>query len=725
MFDYWNRLPFIGRLLFTASMALLLAGAVMLFVSARQEAFEVRSDLESALVQELELLPTALAETVVIGDYATLKQSLERFVAQPLISSVEFQDAAGAHLASSDISHDAKAPDWFLSLFNFSDVKGRASIVVGGKNYGELTVTLTANDLSNRAWSRLKGHLGILFLAIVLDFIGIWLVLRQGLAPLKNLQAATHAIAAGNVDIHLNLAGSAELRGVIESFNAMAASVQASQEALRQSKEQLQLAINGVNDGIWDWNLLTNDVYYSPKWKEMLGYADFELPNIFATFEGLLHPDDKEQVTQIISSYLNDEIKSYSIESRFKHKDGSWRWILARGMALRDEQGRPYRMLGSHTDMTERKQLQEDLRNKVNFIDAILQSAGSLIVAIGRDGAIVQFNKAAEDFTGYTFSEVAGQPFFWSRFLLPEQQSGVTKVFESALSGNIKKRYENYWVSRDGEKRLFDWSNAVVNDNEGQMQFLITIGADITERKLHEEDLKRSNDELEQFSYSISHDMRQPLRMISSYMQLLESSLAGGLDDSTREYFSFAIEGAKRMDKMMLGLLEYSRIGRKGEPSSWVESRQLLDDALLFLRPAVSEVNAQVRIEGEWPRVYVSEDEILRLLQNLISNALKFRTAARTPDVLVTSVIDSKAWHVCVSDNGIGIMPDQIGRLFHVFQRLHARSEYEGTGVGLALCRKIAEHHNGSIHAESDGEGYGSRFCVDLNVPHEIAKSGT
>jgi light-regulated signal transduction histidine kinase (bacteriophytochrome) len=230
-----------------------------------------------------------------------------------------------------------------------------------------------------------------------------------------------------------------------------------------------------------------------------------------------------------------------------------------------------------------------------------------------------------------------------------------------------------------------------------------------------EEDLKRSNADLEQFGYTISHDMRQPLRMISSYLQLIETDLAADrLDDEQRRYFQFAIDGAKRLDAMLTGLLDYSRVGRKGEPRARIESRAVLDEALLFLQPAIEESGAKVRVEGEWPGISANPDEMLRLLQNLIGNALKFRAGDRAPEVSVTSGIAGDDWRVRIADNGIGISPGQIGQLFKIFQRLQSRTAYEGTGIGLALCRKIVEHHGGRIRVESAGEGRGATFTFEM-----------
>jgi signal transduction histidine kinase/uncharacterized membrane protein affecting hemolysin expression len=239
---------------------------------------------------------------------------------------------------------------------------------------------------------------------------------------------------------------------------------------------------------------------------------------------------------------------------------------------------------------------------------------------------------------------------------------------------------------------------------------------DITASKDHEDNLQRSNAELEQFSYAVSHDMRQPLRMISSYLQLIEMTLGDQLDAEKRSFFKFAVEGAKRIDHMLVALLEFSRIGRKGEPPIWIDSQIIRDEALQFLQPNLSEAHANISVTGDWPRIFVGRDEILRLLQNLIANAVKYRVAGRTPEILIHSEIINNEWHLSVSDNGIGIIPDQISRLFKVFQRLQTRDAYEGTGIGLALCRKIVEHHKGHIWVESLGEGFGSQFYVTLPV---------
>ncbi len=357
------------------------------------------------------------------------------------------------------------------------------------------------------------------------------------------------------------------------------------------------------------------------------------------------------------------------------------------------------------------------LRKSDVSMRAILDNSPYMVWLKDTEGRYVKVNKAYVDYVRRKDAQqVIGKTDFdlWPKELAGKYRADDAKVIAS------REQLHTEDPSLDGD--MVHWVETFktpVIDENGNVLGTTGFARDITERKEFEAELKRSNAELEQFSYAVSHDMRQPLRMISSYLQLLERSLAGQLDNEKRDYFNFAIEGAKRIDQMLVALLEYSRIGRMGEPPTWIDSRAALDEALQFLQPTITEAQAKLNIVGEWPPILVSHDEILRLLQNLIGNAVKYRIAGRTPEITVTSETSKNEWRLCVADNGVGIIPDQIKRLFQVFQRLQSREAYEGTGIGLALCRKIAEHHKGRIWAESAGEGKGSRFCVVLPVPQE------
>lgn len=242
----------------------------------------------------------------------------------------------------------------------------------------------------------------------------------------------------------------------------------------------------------------------------------------------------------------------------------------------------------------------------------------------------------------------------------------------------------------------------------------LAVTRDITDRKKSEQALKRSNADLERFAYSVSHDMRQPLRAVSGHLQLLQRSMKDKLDEDERENMAFALEGARRMDSMIVSLLDYSRVGRKTESKQWMSSRVSLDEAVGFLEAVIGETKAEVVSRGDWPQVFASRDELTRLFQNLIGNAIKFRDPGQSARIEIDSSVQGETWRVAVRDHGVGIDPQQIDRLFQFFSRLQSRSRFEGTGMGLALCRRIVEHHDGRIWAESEGEGKGSVFIFEL-----------
>lgn len=235
----WDRLPFIGRLLLTASFALLVAGLVMLLVSAREEARDIREDLAAEMDGELLTLPAALAEVVVIGDFSSIQQALDRIVQRPHVYSAAYTDRAGGSLKSEDRPRPGRAPAWFESAMDVHNQTGRAEVAVGGRVYGELSLVLNARDRADRAWDRLLHHLAILLLAVGLDFLGIWLILRGGLAPLQRLEQGAYALAAGRLDTRLKAEGGPEMRHLIQAFNRMAQATQESQRALARSNAEL------------------------------------------------------------------------------------------------------------------------------------------------------------------------------------------------------------------------------------------------------------------------------------------------------------------------------------------------------------------------------------------------------------------------------------------------------------------------------------------------------
>ena len=253
----------------------------------------------------------------------------------------------------------------------------------------------------------------------------------------------------------------------------------------------------------------------------------------------------------------------------------------------------------------------------------------------------------------------------------------------------------------------------------------VTTYTDVTERTQHQailreqadkmaelvEDLQRSNAELEQFAYVASHDLQEPLRMVASYCQLLQRRYNDALDQDANEFIGFAVDGAERMQQLINALLSYSRVGRSDRPRRPVNLQEAAEIARRDLQKAIEEAGATVDIEG-LPQVFGDGVDLRQLLQNLMANAIKFRADA-PPKVRLTATRDGNAWTIAVADNGIGIEPEYAERIFLIFQRLHSREAYPGTGIGLSVCKKIVERHGGQLRVESDGKS-GSTFLFTL-----------
>jgi len=228
------------------------------------------------------------------------------------------------------------------------------------------------------------------------------------------------------------------------------------------------------------------------------------------------------------------------------------------------------------------------------------------------------------------------------------------------------------------------------------------------------QDLERSNKELEQYAYVASHDLRQPLRMVSSYLTLIERKLGDDLSGEVKTFIGFAVDGARKMDVLIHDLLEYSRIGKSGIELRTVALTKVVEETLFSLQESIEAANAEVTVADRLPAVVGNPVELGRLFQNLLGNALKYKAPERPPRIDIGWKEEGSGWIVWIRDNGIGIDPKHQERAFGIFQRLVSKEVYEGTGIGLAVCRKIVERHGGRIWVESAGEGQGCCFFFTL-----------
>jgi PAS domain S-box-containing protein len=394
-------------------------------------------------------------------------------------------------------------------------------------------------------------------------------------------------------------------------------------------------------------------------------------------------------------------------------------WLNVNARPLVAADGTTYAAILTVTDITSQRLAEQALKDSEERYRAVVESLMEGIVVHDGHGAIVACNQAAERILGLPRSELAGRAVTDPRWQLicPDGSEFRRDDHPAMVTLRTGERRDAVVMGLRGAQGSVIWvevNTAPLWGGEPTPSGVVASYLDITHRKEFEDELSRSNAELEQFAYAVSHDLREPLRMVASYIQLLERRLGAAATDEIHEFVGFAVDGAKRMDRMLVALLEYSRVGRLGLPMDWIDSRQVLEEALLFLSPVIQQTGAQVNVSGEWPEIYASPDEMERLFQNLLGNALKYHAEGVAPVIDVAAGRDGGMWRFSFRDNGIGIAADQTGRLFKVFQRLHPNDRYEGSGVGLALCRKIVQRHEGRIWVESAGAGAGATFFFTL-----------
>ncbi|MHC5733713.1 GAF domain-containing protein [Nostoc sp.] len=579
-------------------------------------------------------------------------------------------------------------------------------------------------------------------------------------------------------------------------------------EALRESEERWQLALHGNNDGIWDWNLKTNEVFFSTRWKEMLGYKDHEVSNRWDEWTKRIHPDERDWVLEAFQDHFAKKTPFYVCEYRVQCQDGSYKWILDRGQALWDALGDIVRMVGSYTDITNRKRANEELKRQnlrsqlfaeitlkireslqideilqttVTEVQKLLQADRVLIFQLWPDGSGTVVQEAVLPGWPVILGENIFDPCFKAEYLERYRQGRVSAI-EDIEAAHIQPCHREFLqqfavranlvvpiLVRDGIWGLLlahqcaaprQWNNF---ETELLQQLANQIGIALSQAQLLEkqtqqsQELARSNAELEQFAYVASHDLQEPLRMVTSYLQLLERRYKHQLDANADQFITYAVDGARRMQTLINDLLNYSRVSTRGQPFLLVDCSVVLEQAIANLQLAIADSRAVVTYDT-LPQVMADATQLTQLFQNLIANAIKFchnqqprihigvakgaggaggaeeageageageENTTSSPSTLPvpspqspvpspqSPVPTQNEYLFWVRDNGIGLESQYAERIFIIFQRLHGRNRYPGTGIGLAICKKIIERHDGRIWVESK-PGQGSTFYFTI-----------
>ncbi|HSH12256.1 MAG TPA: ATP-binding protein, partial [Desulfurivibrionaceae bacterium] len=475
-------------------------------------------------------------------------------------------------------------------------------------------------------------------------------------------------------------------------------------------------------------------IYWNPAAVAMHGFAEArdgqrnlqDLVDIFelTTPAGVVLPLEEWPLARI----LRGETLS-GHELRVRRLDSDWQGVFSySGTLALDHRCRPVLAIVVVSDVTERKRFEENLVRAKQEWERTFDAVPDLIAILDKNHRMVRANRAMAERLGMTPQECVGASCFACvhgscgppsacphSLTMLDGQEHVAELYEERLGGD------------------FLVTTTPLLDEDGRMVGSVHVSRDITERKkaeakireLNEElkenlfqleelnvELQRSNHDLQQFAYIASHDLQAPLHTVTSFLQLLARRNRGRLDDKAEVYINHAVEGTTYMQRLLVDLLAFSKVGGGKLNLRSVDLGEIVDKIVFNLQKVIADQQAVVVVDPALPVVVADEAQMLHLLQNLVANAIKFH-GEEAPRVEIVAEGREGEWIVCVRDNGIGIDPRYAERIFLIFQRLHKREEYGGTGIGLAICKKIVERHGGRIWVESQ-PGQGATFCFSL-----------
>ncbi|GAX37470.1 PAS domain-containing protein [Nodularia sp. NIES-3585] len=559
------------------------------------------------------------------------------------------------------------------------------------------------------------------------------------------------------------------------------------EDALKTSEERWHLAVQSSNDGIWDWNRKTNQVFFSQRWKEMLGYENQEIASNVQEWFSRIHPEQVDAVQQAIADHNAKKTPFFTSEHQIRCQDGSYKWILARGQAVWDQDGYVVRMIGGMMDISKRRaalselqqvkaelerqnlrslaaasasQLFADITLKIRQsleIDTILETSVTevqkllhadrvLILQLRSNGSYIVRQEAVVPGLPVVSGQHIDHPSLGKGYLEQYRQgrmSATADIEQAAFQPSYVKWLQQFAVKAnlivpvfhenklwglliahqcDSPREWTPWEMELLAQLADQIGIALDQSVILEKETRQRQELTRSNQELQEFAFIASHDLQEPLRKIISFGDRLKTTCENDLSAQGRDYLERMQNAALRMQTLIQDLLTLSRVTTRAQPFVLVNLTQIANEVLSDLEVSIQQTNGRVEV-GDLPTIPADPLQMRQLLQNLIGNALKFHRPQIPPVVKVYSQIFpsqsdqvsgvSETCQITVEDNGIGFAQKYVDRIFKVFQRLHGRQEYQGTGVGLAICRKIAERHHGIITVESH-PGQGAKFMVTL-----------
>lgn len=502
---------------------------------------------------------------------------------------------------------------------------------------------------------------------------------------------------------------------------------------LTESENRFALAIEASNDGLWDWDMTTDTLFISKRWKEILGYEEHELENSYYTWENNLHPEDKEQTLIALQDYIKGNAEKFDIEFRMQHKKGHYVHIHSRGKLLRDSKGNPMRMLGTHTDISERRTLQDN-------ITQFFKNSVELVSITTRDGIFVTLNDMWTEVLGWSEQELKSSPFI--NFVHKEDLKRTNLEMEKLLSGHIVYDFRNRYLCKDGSYRWLSWHSRYLKERdlvfanardityqiEAEKELLL-LNTDL-EKRVNErtEELKQAHDKLEsalkaeqrlnemqtKFINTISHEYKTPITSISTSAEILKY-YRDNKDEVAEKNINRIIASTQALSNLIENVINYQNIlDGKHKPMLVPVEINTLISKIVSQYSNVHLENYDFELETLESNLNILTDKtsISQIIGEFISNSMKY--SPQYTKIRVKMLEDNDLIHIKVQDSGVGIKEDEMEKLFTPFFKSDKSIGLKpGIGIGLAVVKKLADSINAKISLEST-PNIGSTFTLSL-----------
>jgi len=506
--------------------------------------------------------------------------------------------------------------------------------------------------------------------------------------------------------------------GVTMFIRDITSSKQEEQELMRLN-ERISLISNATNVGLFEWDFEGKKSWWSESQFKLFGFDPGHTPPSREDWLAKLHPESREKVNQVIEDIHQNGLNSWEFEVRYARPDGKTGYLLNRGTVERNEHKVARSTRGYYIDITEQKNAELAAMQTLLEKNTILESIGDAFFAVDKNWVVNYWNNTATKVLFKSKEEMLGQNL-WDIFV-DAVNSTSYKNYHRAMATRQAVHFEDHYAplkkwyevsAYPGESGLSVYFKDITDRKEVMSQ--LRILNDSLQRQTRE--LAISNAELEQFAYVASHDLQEPLRMVTGFLTQLEKKYNHIIDNKGKQYIHFAVDGAKRMRQIILDLLEFSRVGRSEDLIEEVDTNKIVYDVMALFRKKIEEKSARI-IFNNLPVIRTYKVPVREVFQNLIGNSLKYHQPGKSPLIYINCEEDEAHFVFSIKDNGIGIDHEYFDKIFIIFQRLHHKDEYPGTGMGLAITKKILENQGGRIWLESE-EGEGSTFYFTITKHH-------